>query len=993
MSLRRASLWVVALLVTFSSIVLFSRSGVGKEIEELDTAIAGTLSSAESYEKTPEKKWKLLLDEATRLYRKRDFKGALAPAEEALSEARATNGAVHSSVAQTMHRLASIHHELGRADAESLYVETLGLWRALPDSQRTGMPMTLGNLGELYRYKRRYADAERCLLEALNLKRQQLPDDDPSIAVTLGALGSLYDDLGDYSKAIDYNQASLDIRRNCDPPDPLRLISSLINVTSLYSNLGMLEEAVACSEEALAVAKREQAAVYQAWAMANLSYLHLEVDPEESIALAMRGLATLESSGESDLLIQHDLLSDLAIAYRNEDLPKKALLYHRKCDSLVVVALGEGLGRDRLASLRNIAEDCRLLGKYAVADSFFTLVLQQHEEVEGEWHPLVGEALGGIVALCHDVGDNDRGLRASKRMYQVWDRDLTAALPVLDLREAFTKANSRRQAASWYFSFFLNVREPSPALVGDAVDVAMGAKGRVADEILYRQRAMEAADDPEAEALIESLRAMKLELSDLYVSDLKDDDRTSHDARIASLEADIKASEMDLAKINGHLSGQWSAARVRSGEVASRLPANSALVEYVKIMILDERSDTDSWVSHYLAVVLDGEGGASIVDLGRADELDRLVEDYRGHMLRCASQPHVPSSDDKVEYKELAGRIYDLAVAPFGDKIADRKTLIVAPDGALNLVSFSGLLDDDGDYLVEKHRLHYVSAGRDLLRPRYAGKTGVGLFALGDPDFDAGIEDRLAVSEGSPPATADAGRALTRSVLSDCESLWPGPLGRLPYSRREIDLIVGEWESNGEAPVDFFTGPEASEDNFKSLAPGHRVIHLSTHGYYDDGSCASQRGMGAEGRIDNPLLLSGLYFSGANLRGVGMEEAGCEDAVLTAYEVSAMNLDGTEVVVLAACETGLGEVMVGEGVFGLRRAFLVAGAQTVVCALWPVSDESTAQMMGRFHSASDKSIPERVRDAQLAEIKRLRKAGLSDHPYNWAGFIAIGGWR
>jgi CHAT domain-containing protein len=119
---------------------------------------------------------------------------------------------------------------------------------------------------------------------------------------------------------------------------------------------------------------------------------------------------------------------------------------------------------------------------------------------------------------------------------------------------------------------------------------------------------------------------------------------------------------------------------------------------------------------------------------------------------------------------------------------------------------------------------------------------------------------------------------------------------------------------------------------------------------------------------------------------------GLEDGILTAYEVSAMDLTGTEMVVLSACETGLGRVEEGEGVYGLRRAFQMAGARTVISALWPVSDEETAGLMGDLYTRTGESIPETMRRIQLKRIEAIRAGNGPDHPYTWAGFIALGDW-
>jgi CHAT domain-containing protein len=239
---------------------------------------------------------------------------------------------------------------------------------------------------------------------------------------------------------------------------------------------------------------------------------------------------------------------------------------------------------------------------------------------------------------------------------------------------------------------------------------------------------------------------------------------------------------------------------------------------------------------------------------------------------------------------------------------------------------------------------------------------------------------------------------VTRNVRSSCGGLEEIAVSPLPGTKSEVEEIVLRWEeSTGEASVACFGG-EASEDRFKAEAPNNRVIHLATHGYYLEGACRPDRRERVPGSDmgfveENPLLLSGLFFAGANLHGEGADSFGAEDGILTAYEVSAMDLKGTELVVLSACETGLGRVEEGEGVYGLRRAFQMAGARTVISALWPVSDEATADMMSRLYERKGESIPETMRRIQLSRINELRQAGRPDHPFTWGGFIALGDWR
>jgi CHAT domain-containing protein len=201
-------------------------------------------------------------------------------------------------------------------------------------------------------------------------------------------------------------------------------------------------------------------------------------------------------------------------------------------------------------------------------------------------------------------------------------------------------------------------------------------------------------------------------------------------------------------------------------------------------------------------------------------------------------------------------------------------------------------------------------------------------------------------------------------------------------------------------------GEEANEESFKRLAPGRRYLHLATHGFYLDAKCVQSqpgvkvRGLGAAtasspaARRDdeNPLLLSGIALSGANRRASGRDE----DGILTAEEVVSMDLSGVDWAVLSACKTGVGAIHTGEGLFGLRRAFQIAGARTLISSLWPVEDNATRRWMAALYRARFESglgTTEAVRQASLSVLIEGRRDGKTAHPFFWAAFVAAGDWR
>ena len=227
----------------------------------------------------------------------------------------------------------------------------------------------------------------------------------------------------------------------------------------------------------------------------------------------------------------------------------------------------------------------------------------------------------------------------------------------------------------------------------------------------------------------------------------------------------------------------------------------------------------------------------------------------------------------------------------------------------------------------------------------------------------------------------------------------------LPGSRREVADITAAWPSADASEVTVLSGTAATETAVKRAVSGRRVVHLATHGFFLGGECvpgmAGSRGVGGlvsrrsgASDTDNPLLLSGLALAWANRRDKARTSE--DDGILTAEEIASLNLQGTEWAVLSACDTGLGEIKAGEGVFGLRRAFQVAGARTVIMSLWSVEDAAARVWMralydGRFQQGL--ATADAVRHASRTVLAERRAKRLTTHPFYWAGFVAAGDWR
>jgi CHAT domain-containing protein len=380
----------------------------------------------------------------------------------------------------------------------------------------------------------------------------------------------------------------------------------------------------------------------------------------------------------------------------------------------------------------------------------------------------------------------------------------------------------------------------------------------------------------------------------------------------------------------------------------------------------------------YVVYVIPGKGDVQWKDLGDAKQIDEDIDAYR-QALRDPQRGDV---------RQLGRALDQKLMQPVRSMAGEARRLIISPDGEQNLLPFESLVDEQGHYLIQNYSISYVTTGRDLLRmqiPRSARSEPV---VVANPSFGEPSPVAVFTSTRLRPAESAAVR---RSVTSgqDMASVYFAPLLGTAEEARELKLLFPE--------ANVLTGPQANKQELERVE-SPTILHIATHGFFlanraDEGGDKSAvpsakrdaRGIHATLKTENPLLRSGLALAGANL-----DKDGNEDGILTALEASSLNLWGTKLVTLSACDTGIGEVKNGEGVYGLRRAFIIAGAETVVMSLWPISDSVTRELMSAYYRGLREGLGrgDALRRAQLAILNRKGH----EHPFYWASFIQVGEW-
>lgn len=480
-----------------------------------------------------------------------------------------------------------------------------------------------------------------------------------------------------------------------------------------------------------------------------------------------------------------------------------------------------------------------------------------------------------------------------------------------------------------------------------ALTQVLRTKGRVLDAMTSSGLATRTSQSSETRGLMARLTSVRAQMASLASSGM------GSAAELSRLRDEAANIEAKLGEVDA---GFRAATRtIDLAGVQQKLANDDVLVEIVEYRPLDASYRKADPELRYLAYVVHRDGEPQSFDLGPATAIDGAVEALRA-VLRHPEQ----------DVTAAARQLHTLVMAPLVTALRGKTHVFLAPDGALNTVPFAALVNKDG-FLVEQYDFTYLTSGRDLLRFGAEAAASGPLVVFANPEFG--------VAEGSVSGNTQ----LSNVVFQP-----------LPGTQAEADALH---ELFPDALVN--TGNDASEAAVKRVARPF-ALHLATHGYFlPTHSLSNLSGPNGEALdlqsanerlalAENPLVRSGLAFAGATgLRG----QAG-EDGVLTALEASSLDLTGTQLVVLSACQTAEGEVSQGEGVYGLRRSLTVAGAEALVMSLWSVDDEATSYLMRGYYRRLKEGMG---RSAALRDVQRVLAASeATHHPYFWAAFIPSG---
>lgn len=921
------------------------------------------------------------------------FRDATAMLKTALEIRRATLGKHAFDYGRTLNNLGNNSRNLGNFRiAEAYYLEAIEVFGEQSQDPRNYVARCKNNLATCLKAQGRYREAEAILLDVLTAFRKAYGDKHPDNARILLNLGELYSTLGEFDKGEEH----------------LRQAADLIKAT-----LGIDHFLYGMVADSLAWLFKEEGNYMEA---------------EKSALTALQIWRSLygESSSQSA-----NTLNSLGNIYRDQKIFDKAEEYLRQ--SLEVTGTVQGKTDPFYATiLQNIALVNDDQGKFDAAETHYLNALNIYKDTGNDltfgcalttsnfgllrFHQgraAEAEQLYKQATETFNKTSGPQHPRAARTMRNLGDLKRAAKLPVdaesfyrtaldrqMKLVDAAALGQSERQQLAMasrfreYIDNYLSFAAENPASISPVYEYALRWKGAV----FMRQRAQRAlAARPDLAPLADALRQTTQELSHLALANPEPNKLEARRLRIAELTTQQEDLQRKLAMQSQAFREASEPFQVQS--LLAALPDGAMLVDYWEYdhseFPLLGHAGLPKIERRIAAFVLSKDQPIRLVAIGPAKPVREAVEVWRKDFGAGVASMKAGGN--------LRKQIWD----PIEKLLHDAQYVLISPDGVMGSVPFGALPGKEPDtYLLQDWPISVVPVPQAipiLLQEQRQYPRG-NLLLLGNINYDA-----LRAPDATQTAAIDFG---TRSAARFGGG---ATFAKIEDTKIEIEALETRYKKNwGDKGITVLEELAADEAAFRKFAPEHRYVHVATHGFFappelrsalgPQDSRGSGGGNGVQASGYSPGLLSGIALAGAN-----HPTFDGDDGILTAEEAETLDLTKVDLVVLSACETGLGEVAGGEGVLGLQRAFQVAGARTVVASMWKVDDEETRKFMTRFYE--NMWGPERMkmlkafREAQLWMMKegpRTRDIRLGDPkaiehksalPFYWGAFVLSGDWR
>ncbi len=906
-------------------------------------------------------------------------------------EARMTDlGEAHPLTLDALNLIGAIHRSAGNlAAAEDVWTAVVAGYRDRYGLEHLATLTAMSNLGVVLEEQGAYDRAEPLLRTAMDVSERMLGPAHPQTLNSMNNLALLYESQGSFSRAEPLYLLPIEVLASTVGESHPRTIAVRNNLAFLYMMEGNYSKAALLFEE-----------VHAAWTSALGTDHPDTLRGLNNLGRAYRSLGRLDDAGER---------IETALELRRNRLGESHPDVVRSLIDLGLLRQGQD--------------------RFVEAEARLSEALELAEAVLGGEHPYTFEALNALADVLQEGGRIDAAIDLRRlgfeRRTRFFDRMLWVTSD--NAREGYLRLH--RGELDRYLQLLPDLAPEDAAR--ELLEVSLQRKGLLLKVTSEIRQIASLGIDPQMARLTRELTDAREELAALTLAGPGDDDPEGHLARIRMLETRVGNLQGELGRAS--LRYREAIAALSVDDLVPHLPDNGSLVDF----LVYERPDGEQAL---LAGILTRRGGPdapalAVVHYPDMAPITALIQEFR------AIIQDVDALDEDVE--EVGMDVYEALWRPLAEQLPDNGKVYLVPDGVLNVLPFDALVDEAGRYLLQTTDLHLLSSARDLVPSAVPPATGRFL-VFGGPDYDtedvagpAVLEEarrrsaaRVALIEPAEPAhgatvqltAADAAgtrgsraarfEAMRGLSLGDLDSRSAAELASLraasrglrglsfsPLPGAELEgELIGRQVATAQQDYRLYTRGSAEEQVLNDLDEPPRVLHLATHGFFLQADEELRRRLLRNERGidmvepppgDNPLLRAGLAFAGVNSNAPFLGELDTRnDGILTALEVLGLDLSGTELAVLSACDTGIGEIHEGEGVYGLRRSFQEAGVRQVITSLWEVSDAGTQALMTAFYERMFEGMP--PREAFRAAQLELMDSPRWGYPFIWSAFAMVG---
>ncbi len=801
------------------------------------------------------------------------------------------------------------------------------------------------DLGKLYIKMGNYAQAENILTASLTVKEDKLGKVNKRLITTLTELGTAELFAGKYNEAEVSLSRAADIAKDVYGDKSLSYAEVLSRQIKLYLSIGdyvaaekLAKKVLKIREEKLKENHVDMATAYTDIALARMSNNASKDEVDELLMKAVRAYS--KSIGENTPQYA-EALKNLASSEISDKKYVKGDSLLNVADKIWVSKLGEdNVYSADVAMLRGSIK--KETGKYDKAEEYYKKAGRVYAKVFGMKHPKYVSSLSKLGQLYYVKGDYKASLKLLDETTQDYLAFTKTYFPSLSFNEKTRYWNLIKGDFEFYNSLMLKSMKDNPEVLAKVFNFTLSTKALLLNSsVRLREKILSSKN----ESLINKYNTWVLKKEQLSnIITLTAEQIQELGVNVEGLEKDIDQLERDLSQGSEAFKLEKESKEFTWKDVKKNLNANEYAIEVLRFRYYD-KNFSDSIIYAGLVVSQNTEKTPKLIILPNGKELEEKYVHYYRNAIRF-------KINDEQSYRHYW--------APFKDQLPDGATVFFSNEGVYNQLNLDVLLASDGKAAIDKNNIVLVTSTRDILFKR--------MFK-----HEPASGTKIAVLCGNPQFyRAEKGFSIAQ----------------LPGAEEEVKEIKSLLQANGWQ-TESYIGKNAEKDSLKDVR-NPRIFHIATHGFFKEDVSSESDGLGTS--VDgaeitqNPLLRSGLLMTGAGDNLDNNTNSNGHNGILTAYEAMNLYLDNTEMVVLSACETGRGEVQIGEGVYGLQRAFIVAGAQTIIMSLFKVNDDVTQALMQAFYKKWLVTGNKRksFTDAQQ-EIRRQHP-----EPAYWGAFVMLG---